>query len=464
MGCRLAAAVPDSNLQLEEKVAELEAKSYGATVENENLRGILRRLQEENVALKQSPFTFSMPVSGSGTTPNPATPNQQSARPPSPPHNVSDERLRSIKDLPAPVQHLSSGTGESPESLVPVSSKSGNSSDNNGQTKILDVDAFNAFALGGRMARTGGFPSNTSNKDGLTSSSSNINTVSSADSAIAGNQSDMDALFATFYPDGVDAVVTNAQKQDKNKGLQSQNQQLASNSNSLYTHSTTQSFAQSNSPSDKAAFNTMAYRDPTPARAASSGPTATIPPSQDAWTDFTDNSVNDFLASLTGANNDVNEPSAGEDDFFNTQLQHIFQQSGSGNSPSAAFALPQKGPSFSPNNYLNMSPSLNSVSHMPSPASQQTTSNSASPESSADPSSSLRSDRCGAGVATLGPPKAPGELVYVVDDKGKVIKPSELWVKMGMQHEVCLSAIIASTFSLMQASGSCRSFVDRRLV
>ncbi|KAF5356297.1 hypothetical protein D9756_004279 [Leucocoprinus leucothites] len=46
---------------LEDKVAELEAKNEAALSENENLRDLLGRLQSENVMLKQSSFTFSMP-------------------------------------------------------------------------------------------------------------------------------------------------------------------------------------------------------------------------------------------------------------------------------------------------------------------------------------------------------------------------------------------------------------------
>ncbi|KII94057.1 hypothetical protein PLICRDRAFT_50045 [Plicaturopsis crispa FD-325 SS-3] len=46
---------------LEDKVAALEAKNNQTTSENENLRDLLSRLQNENVALKQSSFSFSVP-------------------------------------------------------------------------------------------------------------------------------------------------------------------------------------------------------------------------------------------------------------------------------------------------------------------------------------------------------------------------------------------------------------------
>ena len=46
-------------MQLEDKVAELEAKNEAALNENENLRDLLGRLQSENVMLKQANFTFT---------------------------------------------------------------------------------------------------------------------------------------------------------------------------------------------------------------------------------------------------------------------------------------------------------------------------------------------------------------------------------------------------------------------
>jgi AP-1-like factor len=46
---------------LEDKVAALEAKNEEAVHENENLRDLLTRLQNENLILKQTSFTFSVP-------------------------------------------------------------------------------------------------------------------------------------------------------------------------------------------------------------------------------------------------------------------------------------------------------------------------------------------------------------------------------------------------------------------
>ncbi len=59
-------------VQLEDKVAELEAKNEATEHENENLRDMLGRLQSENVSLKQSAFTFSMQKDATGSPSNAA--------------------------------------------------------------------------------------------------------------------------------------------------------------------------------------------------------------------------------------------------------------------------------------------------------------------------------------------------------------------------------------------------------
>lgn len=59
-------------MQLEDKVAELEAKNEATEHENENLRDMLGRLQSENVSLKQSAFTFSMQKDATGSPSNAA--------------------------------------------------------------------------------------------------------------------------------------------------------------------------------------------------------------------------------------------------------------------------------------------------------------------------------------------------------------------------------------------------------
>lgn len=56
--------------QLEDQVAALEAKNVAAENENENLRDLLSRLQNENMVLKQTAFTFSVPRGNSGANPS----------------------------------------------------------------------------------------------------------------------------------------------------------------------------------------------------------------------------------------------------------------------------------------------------------------------------------------------------------------------------------------------------------
>lgn len=53
---------------LEDKLADLEAKNQQAESENGNLRDLLSRLQSENMALKQAAFTFSVPKPNSAAS------------------------------------------------------------------------------------------------------------------------------------------------------------------------------------------------------------------------------------------------------------------------------------------------------------------------------------------------------------------------------------------------------------
>ena len=50
--------------QLEDKVAELEAKNMNAETENVHLKELLKRLRDENVSLRNTSFTFSVPRNG----------------------------------------------------------------------------------------------------------------------------------------------------------------------------------------------------------------------------------------------------------------------------------------------------------------------------------------------------------------------------------------------------------------
>ncbi|ORY34099.1 hypothetical protein BCR39DRAFT_518473 [Naematelia encephala] len=462
---------------LEAKVAELEAKSYGTSVENENLRGILKRLQEENVALKQSAFTFQVPLSGSGSTPpanNPLFQNRKPSKPPTPPlsASASDDPLRSINDLPALTHRASSGTGESPDSLVSLSSNNGASTSSSEHLNLFDGDTFNAFAAGGRpfekeqaILRT-------------TSSSSGVSPIT----AHTESKSDLDALWASFYPNEVLPAAQTKQ-------------------NSLSSASPTPpSFS---TPGQSAVSNAMAWRDP-----YSFGQIATSQPQQQQqpqpqpqqqqpqqrqqpqpqqqhqqlqsvtdWAGLNAGSVDDFLSSLSGGNSNDND--FGGDDDFNAQLQSILGASG------GQLIQPQMGSGFSPTNYLNMSPSpLVPLSNGQSPASGSSGSAGASPESSGatsatsvhDPSISgvaaavygsspalkdpvLANSSISAAVAAIYDRKhvTPEERVYIEDENGKIVKPSDVWMRMGMSdsHNV-ETLVIEDLCEQMRSKATCR--------
>ncbi|RSH87422.1 hypothetical protein EHS25_003332 [Saitozyma podzolica] len=508
---------------LEEKVAELEAKSFGVSVENENLRGLLKRLQEENVALKTSAFTFSMPVSGSTSTPatdngtgtaTPVNPPQYS-KPPSPPQ--SEDSLRSIHDVPGLAHRGSSasaqgaGPVDSPESLVSIDSVS-----NKAVPNLDSADTFNAFAIGTRpvweaQLRANRQQSTQSTPDAFSSFSRSDSGISPSSSS--GNKSEIEALWASFYPNGVNGMASGQQQQQQQQQAQppqqqqqqqqqqSQQQQLPQQqqnhqqqqqqqqpfkstslgnagagvnnqfsafdrSNTFNMFGSTDMFASTGlTPFINAANNTnpidrMAFRDTT----ATAGPVNPSPPAPAAaaastqnldWSNLTGNSVDDFLSSLTGGNNDASLDAAGADDEFQATLQQLLNQS-SGNSPSNMFAFPQQTNAFSPTNYLNMSPSpLASVSNSQSPSSHAPGSSGASPESST--SSNPSTGELGGGFGTFGPPKVTGDIVHVVGEDGKVMKPSELWVRMGMQHETNVDHLLIDDLcDQMRAKATCK--------
>ncbi|WWD17350.1 hypothetical protein CI109_101791 [Kwoniella shandongensis] len=437
---------------LEAKVAELEAKSFGASVENENLRGILKRLQEENVALKQSAFTFTMPVSGTNGTNTPTTsafsaPQRQAPKPPSPQHTNTDDSLMSINDVPRLSHRGSSASNvDSPESLVSI----GSTRDTN-PPSLFAGNSFNAFALGGRPAS---YPLQPQQKQQSTDSNSFSSTSTSSPSVSppASDQSDINALWASLYPNGVGAGLVNQnqpQQQNTQNQLPPQSQaQQPNNPPSPFTLLTSQpefmSFANagvnlSTPAQPNTDFNRFAFRD----TAAENNATTN-------WADITDNSMNDFLASLTGDQpaQDTTADLTAEDDAFNAQLQQIFGN----NSPSAAFTLPNGSlNAFSPGNYLNMSPSpLNPVSNSQSPQSSNDKSATGSPESTGSNSSHPTSvsgsigplERLGTEVGTFGPGKRECDIVHIVDSDGTIIQPSDMWVRLGMQNDKIVDHLV----------------------
>ncbi|TXT15715.1 hypothetical protein VHUM_00218 [Vanrija humicola] len=463
---------------LEAKVAELEAKSFGASVENENLRGILRRLQEENVALKQAAFTFSVPFNGNSAsttnttsaapasttnqrsgqqTPTAAALNQQPsgidwsqfanfkvqqiAKPPSPPQSVSNDSLRSIHEASPHLAHRGSSSsipGASPESLVSINGPSPSSgSERNAAPSLF---SGNNTSTQPQLSRS---PNTQSPADNL-----------STPSSIGGtNKDDVEALFRSLYPNGIDSVLANANSTGNTPAATNATQPVQS-VQSQYTFLSSQpgltsSLADSTSSTYAKMFgDATSYRDSSvPANPltglnslnASTNSNAPLA-NQAQWADLTENSVSDFLASLSGANATADTADAlggADDDAFSKQLEALIAQSG-GTSPSAPFVFP--GTTFSPNAYLNMSPSpLQSLSNSQTPRS--TTGESAS--TSASPSS----DAAAAFASSTGAP---------VCGTSKVIHVLEVWTKMGMHTTEPGDFLIDDLCDQMKSKATCK--------
>lgn len=452
---------------LEDKVAELERKSFGTSVENENLRGILKRLQEENVALRQAAFTFSMPVNGSppsatGTgsnTPQAGKQRPQQAKPLSPPHINSDDVLRSINDIQAgPSRKPSNGVTQSPASIA--SGDTGNISAGGSrgssqsplnlfQDPSLGFDATIFANARPNLPTSQSSASNTTASSGLRSDSG----ISPA-STTSNGQTELDALWASFLSQG-------APQKDKTSAW---NVNAPNFMGSLDAQTNGMSFAGNDAKVGGGAnsWDKFAFRDtsvpqplaqsrlPEPQQQQNVQPTPAV--QSDPWSGMMDNNMDDFLASLTGANDGNLENEGVNDDDFNAQLQQIL---GANNlSPSNAFELPGANP-FSPTNYLNMSPSplvSASASTEPSP---QTHSGSSASTSTSPESIAGYSDQNGANGQ--GPVEAGNSPLYVVDDSGKVIKPSELWLKMGMQHDSDLEHLLIDDLcDMMRSKATCK--------
>lgn len=415
----------------------------------------MKRLQEENVALKQKAFTFTMPVGGSGTAtpinnmmPQPDTVNS-GPKPPTPPRSI-DENLRSIHDAPSLPHRGSSGMSESSSSFA--SGSAGPSPAAAKQPSFDNAQLFNAFAMGVRPEWERDLPANQaataaalgqsapipptrasiSPTNGPTSETIDpfaaFTTPSTSQSPLStgsNGKSELDALWASFYPHGTSSILPQstqpaAPAAQSFAGTQFAGPNTAANPYNL--------FAAGNTPiSDK-----MAFRDQS---APLSMPTQQNPD----WSNITEDSINEFLASLSGT---TKEPEVdpvfefGQEDDFNAQLLKLLEQSG-GASPGAPFNLPPNNNGFSPGAYLNLSPSPITSSHSPaSQAALSSFSNSASPESSASSQPSHNNLIPDAAVKIDAKTTKPGEVVHVVGKDGKVLKPSELWVMMGMQHSV----------------------------
>lgn len=461
-----------------------------------------------------------MPVSGtpSGGT-GTSTPRTSSAtygvrpqvKPPTPPHSSSDDQLKSLDEIRPPhLQHRGSNghSGvqvDTPESMASISSRSNSrsGSEQPKQPPMFDpAETFNAFALGVRpgwerqnqLNRQASGSSTSANASGarpvssgnnsnfadamslLSSSGSGLSPLSSSGS---NNKSDIDALWASFYPNGVQNAQAgpSAAKRPEQPAQPNAQQSLPfamqggqSNPYNLFLASGAQQGSSTgltpfiNPANNVNPMDRMAFRDPgasgstqpaaAPANASGQAPAIPVasPPSFD-WSAWNDDGVDSFLASLSGSNANAEVNDAAADDDFSEQIQALINANAS-NISSGAFGLGTQ--TFSPTNYLNMSPSplgVGSASSGLSPASNIMSAGSASASNYASPDSmsshastaatSHRESSLGAAdaidlavAAQIPANKQTSNIVYVVGPDGKVIKPSDLWIKMGMQHVV----------------------------
>lgn len=537
---------------LEDHIAELEQKNKGQMSENDNLRQLLRTLQDENVRLKQSAFTFHVPVTGTST---PQSTNGTKA--PSPPEQ---EPLRSIHDLTPPLsrsstnpqpintnvtqvqpprflQHRSSNgssaPADSPQSMTSGTTASTSSVPSAQAHPAFDsADMFNAFASGVApwMKTTGqdgqqqqqqqqnSAPAQPQQPSRQTSTSSSIPTSSPA-TGITSNNNDLQALWASFFPQSANMPATSTTPfQQANAGMNTAQTQGQFGNLGNADISPFNMFATSGNTADVG--DKMAFRDTNAQSQATSqyktGFTPGIPTQQQPqvfdWNNYNDDTgVNDFLASLNGGNTDTfnsfDPQDVSAEDEFTAQLQKLLDQSGTGaaaalNSPDQLFGIPGQNTNYmnfgmgmgnglgntttspgnnnawSPSNYLNMSPfpSSGSGSASDSPSSHLhegsvSLSNSASPEPVSQGGHMPMPNLSGASSGTNGrnangadavKPMSPnttvvqvpaadpagsklavqnvfaaakrGDIVHVVDESGKVLKPSDVWVRMGMHH------------------------------
>ena len=450
-------------------MAELENKAYGTNVENENLRGILKRLQEENVALKQAAFTFSMPMSKAA----PGKGQDSPARLPTPPQSGSDDALRSIND----VRQGSIGTPESLKSVQDASragSASGSSQPNPSPIYSKVPDSFNIGALGGGFVGPKLNPEPTyvqlpsvSPPSNSSAAPSATNPSTSPTSSDSNNRTEIDALWASFLDQQAQQRQQATQRPEGGpQPLNSQAYSFNYDTKDISKCPTVGSKPTETQPGAK--FDKMAFRDtasnsldvpakmavdPVPAPQAN-----TVASPKDPWAGVTENSMSDFLASLTGSgdntlDNGLVNPVDEED--FNQQLRQLLGESAT--TPSAMFTLPKENP-FSPTNYLNMSPSpLVSVSNAVSPQSNYISS-SASPDSSSGVgtgtsiTSASHDDSCGSGN------KDP-DMIYVTDDQGNVMHAKDIWAKMGLKKKASYHPY--QTIEAQPSLGRYRGFAHR---
>ena len=448
------------------------------------------------MALKQSAFTFNMPMGGAGSN---TPPLQAVGKPPSPPQSNDDNSLRSIHDVPGLTRQnsgpsTSSSKEASPESLISIPGGSRSNSTTSTRDQQIQLSEAEMFADSAY-----GLPSFLRTHKSPTESSVQMTPPSSG----TDNKSEIDALWASFYPKfsqdanptsqfglppGVFPEPDTVRRQQQVVQQQQQQQQQAQaplDAPSPFSQFMSQ-VAASNAisevagkPDNKAPPTPMTFSEHMRGQPATlsngaqtTGGVKTPPLPNDLmgggaqgatknmayrdtaqqqqaidWVGMNQNSMDDFLASLSGtgpvaeadANNNV------DDDFFNAQLQQILQPPAS-SMPGMEwnlFAGSHNG--FSPTNYLNTSPSpivsasiaSGSISNSGSPAntkSSATSPDSTCPSEVSAPMSVAKDVQIGDNKMHL--VKEGERIIRIIDEDGRLIQPSELWARVGLDGSV----------------------------
>ncbi|KAF8585509.1 hypothetical protein K439DRAFT_1343224 [Ramaria rubella] len=136
---------------LEDKVASLEAKTEIQATENENLRDLLSRLQNENVMLKQASFTFSVPSASA---------------------NSPDQNRGSSRSTPDSVNLFVNGSSGAGPSRVPESAGSSVATASTHDSPSSIFEGFDRYSgLNVSNSDTSAAPSTTSTSNATTSAS-----------------------------------------------------------------------------------------------------------------------------------------------------------------------------------------------------------------------------------------------------------------------------------------------------
>lgn len=368
-------------------------------------------------------------------------------KPPSPAHSVSNDSLRSINDAsPQLASHRNSNSGASPESLLSIGA---------GATPGRSPNLFGANGNGGTQT-----VAQTAYQEALkrqNSISASPNDQLSTPQSVAGtSKDDVEALFRSLYPNGIDSVLANMSNAT---GISPTATNLPNMTTQMPQYTflgqspglTSQADTSSNSLA-KLFGDATSYRDPSGTTTAANQTTAAAPVSslssdaaQAPWAGLTDNSVTEFLNSLNGNDKsmDANDLAGGADDeAFSRQLEALIAQSG-GVSPESAFNLAPSN-AFSPTNYLNMSPSpLNSLSNSQSPRSGT---DATSPQSDIKSPASSADNSCNSG----------SKVIHVLAEDGRVMRPSEVWTRMGMHDSDPQDLLIDDLCDQMKSKATCK--------